>query len=75
VWYYADAGPALGLVMYGETRATIGVLEAPGDASPVGLACCAGWDAGGLAVWRLVVRGAELRGRWIIVDREFRPAG
>jgi hypothetical protein len=74
MWYYASAGPALGLLMFGIVLNAINVLEAPNDSVPVGTATCDGLDAAGVAVWRLVVRGAELRGRWIVVDREFRPA-
>jgi hypothetical protein len=40
---------------------------------PVGMACCTGWDPAGLAVWRLTVEGDDVPGRWVIVDREFRP--
>jgi hypothetical protein len=32
-----------------------------------------GWDERGVAVWRMTVHGAEVPGRWIVVDREFRP--
>jgi len=74
MWYYANAGPVFGLVMLGETCKTIGVLEDPGDAMTVGTALCVGRDAAGVALWRLVIRGAELRERWIVFDRQFRPA-
>jgi hypothetical protein len=37
------------------------------------MACCIGWDPAGLPVWRLTVEGDDVPGRWIIVDREFRP--
>ena len=40
---------------------------------PIGMAKCIGWDPDGLAVWRLTVEGDDVPGRWIIVDREFRP--
>jgi hypothetical protein len=74
MWYFASAGPALGLLMFGSVRNAISVLEAPGDAVPVGTAICVSSDAAGVAAWRLVIRGVELPGRWIVVDREFRPA-
>jgi hypothetical protein len=74
LWYCSTAGPALGLVMFGETSKVINVLESPGDRAPVGTAICIGLDGGKVAIWRLTVRGAELPGRWIILDREFRPA-
>ncbi len=74
MWYYASTGPALGLLMFAAVRNPIGILEAPDDAVPVGTAICVGSDAAGMAVWRLSIRGAELPERWIVVDREFRPA-
>ncbi len=74
MWYYASAGPTIGFLMFGAVRNPVNVLEAPDDSVPVGTARCDGLDAAGVAVWRLVVRGAELRGRWIVMDREFRPA-
>jgi hypothetical protein len=36
---------------------------------PIGMASCTGWDAAGLAVWRLTVEGVDVSGRWIIVDK------
>ncbi len=73
-WYYASAGPAIGLLMFGAARNTISVLEIPDDAVPVGTPICVSLDAAGVAVWRLMIRGVKLPGRWIVVDREFRPA-
>ncbi len=40
---------------------------------PIGMALGSGRTDDGLAIWRLIVRGAEVPGRWIIVDREFQP--
>jgi hypothetical protein len=74
MWYYAGAGPALGLLMFGIVRNEISVLESPDDLKSVGTALCCGLDAAGVALWRLMIRGAELHGKWIVVDREFRPA-
>jgi hypothetical protein len=28
----------------------------------------------GLAVWALTIGGRAIAGRWVIIDREFRPA-
>jgi hypothetical protein len=61
-----------GPVRYGQVPGSIGVLDSP-DAMPIGMANCTGWDPAGLAVWRLTVEGDEVPGRWIIVDRKFRP--
>jgi hypothetical protein len=38
------------------------------------MANCLGRDPAGLAVWRLTVNGDDVPRRWVIVDREFRPA-
>jgi hypothetical protein len=50
---------------------SIGVLESPDRFMPIGQASCFRWDAAGLAVGRLTVRGEELPGEFIVVDREF----
>jgi hypothetical protein len=41
----------------------------------IGLALAIGRSDEEVEVWELTVRGAELPGRWVVVDREFRPAG
>jgi hypothetical protein len=60
--------------MFRDAPNTLGILEEPNDPAPIGTALYAGRDVGGLATWRLLVRGVELAGLWIVVDREFRPA-
>jgi hypothetical protein len=72
--YYVDVGPARGPLRYGEVPGAVGVLEALDKPMPVGMALCIGWDRAGLAVGTRTVRGAELPGRWLVIDREFRPA-
>jgi hypothetical protein len=67
--HVSTAGP----VRHGQIPGSIGVLEAPDKPMPVGMADCTGWDPAGLTVWSLTAEGAEVPGRWIIVDREFRP--
>jgi hypothetical protein len=64
---------ATGPVRYNQVPFSIGVLEAPDKPMPIGMASPVGRTEGGLAVWRLVIRGADVPGRWILVDREFRP--
>jgi hypothetical protein len=64
---------AAGPVRYGQLPGSIGVLEAPDQPMPIGMAICTGWNPDGLAVWPLTVHGAEVPGRWVIVDRVFRP--
>jgi hypothetical protein len=52
----------------------IGVLQARDNHGPIGMAPPIGWDVAGAAVWRLTAHGAGVPGRWIVVDRESRPA-
>jgi hypothetical protein len=74
VRYFTNAGPARGPLLYGTTPEAIGVLDAPGKLIPIGIAQCIGQDAAGLALWSLSVHGADMPGRWVVVDREFHPA-
>ena len=74
MWYCADIGPSVGLLMFEDSMRRINVLEDFDESSPVGTASRLGSDQAGLAVWRLNVRGAELGGRWIVMDRHFVPA-
>jgi hypothetical protein len=60
-----------GLVYYRQLSGSIGVLEAPDHGMPIGMANCAGWNPDGLAVWRLTIHGADVPGRWVIIDRRF----
>jgi len=63
-----------GSVRYGDVPGSIGVLEALDKFMPVGEASCRTHDENGLAVWTLRIGKQEIPGRWIIVDREFRPS-
>jgi hypothetical protein len=47
------------------------VVLAPDD-GVIGMAFGAGRTDDGLALWQLVVHGADVPGRWVIVNREFR---
>jgi hypothetical protein len=53
----------------------IGVLKAPDNFMPVGMTFGVSRTDEGLETWRLVVHGAEVPGRFVIVDREFRSVG
>jgi hypothetical protein len=46
----------------------------PDDTEPIGTALCVGSGAKEIALWRLIVQGIVLPHRWIVVDRQFRPA-
>ena len=74
MWYRADVGPSVGLLMFDDSMRRIDVLAEPGDVASVGTASRLGSDPAGLAVWRLKVHGVDLAGRWIVIDRQFVPA-
>ena len=70
--YFTNAsGP--GPVRYGQLPGSIGVLEAPDKPMPIGMASAIGRTEGGLAVWSLNVDGADVPGRWVIIDGRFVP--
>jgi hypothetical protein len=73
--YFANIGPACGLFLYCEAIAAIGVLEAPDNHLPIGVALPVRRHPSGTALWRLEVRGAELPGLWYVFDRRFESAG
>ena len=70
--YFTNAsGP--GPVRSGRLPGSIGVLEALDKPMPIGIASELGRTEGGLAVWGLNVQGADVPGRWLIIDRRFVP--
>jgi hypothetical protein len=78
--YYTNVGPVRGPVLKDTVPGAkdtvpgaIDVLEALDKPVPIGMALCTGRDTTGIAVWRLAVHNAMVPGRWIVVDREFRP--
>jgi hypothetical protein len=72
--YFTDAGPVRGPLLHGIWPDAIGVLEALDRPMPIGLALRVGVDAAGRSVWELVIHDEVVPGRWVVVDREFRPA-
>jgi hypothetical protein len=68
--YYATASKK-GRVRYGQISHTIGVGESDGYPMPVGQANQVAKTAEGLALWALRVKGADVPGRFIIVDGAF----
>jgi hypothetical protein len=70
--YFTNCDPESGPILDRDFPLAIGVL-AEGELMPVGMALGAGGTDDGPAIWRLTVHGADVPGRWIIVDREFRP--
>jgi hypothetical protein len=72
--YFANVGPVKGPLRYRALpTGSIGVLESPTNHMPIGQASCRTWDENSLAVWTLTIGGQPLEGRWVIIDREFRP--
>jgi hypothetical protein len=71
--YHANIIPR-GPIRYRDVPGSIGVLEAPDQFMPIGQAHCKTWDENGLGVWVLTIGGQVIPGRWVIIDREFRPA-
>ena len=63
-----------GPVKYGQVPGSISVHDSLDDPMPIGIASCCGWGVDGLAVWTLRVGRQEIPGRWVIIDREFKPA-
>jgi len=53
---------------------SIGVLEALDKFMPIGEAYCVTLGENGLAVWTLRLGKEEIAGRWVVIDRELRPA-
>jgi hypothetical protein len=50
------------------------IIEAPLNPMLIGDATCRPWDENGAAVWTIRIGKEEMPGRWVMVDREFRPA-
>jgi hypothetical protein len=71
--YYANFGPARGPLIYNDALIAIRVTKRRGRAM-IGMALCVGADGEGRAVWQLSIPRAELPGRWVVIDREFRRA-
>ena len=57
----------------GQLPGSIGALEALDRPMPIKIASEIGRTEGGLAVWSLNVDGADVPGRWVIIDRRFVP--
>src|SRR5262245_43255088 len=68
--YFANLSGS-GAVRNRDVPGAIGVLEALGKPMPIGMASQVGRTEGGSAVWRLTIQGADVPGRWVIIDRQF----
>jgi hypothetical protein len=60
-----------GVVKNGQLPSTIGVHKSPNSPRPIGEARYRGRDGRGVAWWALTVRGNELPGLWVIIDKRF----
>jgi hypothetical protein len=71
-----DVAPisAAGSIRTGWLPESLGVIEAPDKPMPIGMASAIGRTEGGLAVWSLNADGADVPGRWVIIDRRSVPA-
>jgi hypothetical protein len=73
--YFSDVGPRSGPFLRRDVKGRIvWVMESPVRGAVIGTARPCGWDKEAAQLWKLTVRGADLPGRWIVVNREFRPA-
>jgi hypothetical protein len=72
--YYTNVGPKSGPILHRDGHDAIGVLQAPDNHWPIRMALGWCWDAEGRSTYKLTVHGAERPGRWIVVDRQSRPA-
>jgi hypothetical protein len=60
-----------GTIEYGECPDVLGVLEAPDNPMPIGMAFQPGRTAEGLALFRLVIGGEKIPGRGVCRARQF----
>jgi hypothetical protein len=73
--YFSDDGPRSGPFLRRDVKGRIvGVMESKVRGAVIGTARPCGWDKEAAQLWKLTVHGAEVPGRWVVVDREFRPA-
>jgi hypothetical protein len=70
--YFTASGPKHGPFLWRDAwGVAVGVLGARDGRIPIGVATPVGCGAGGVATWRLIVRGQDVDGLWIVVGREF----
>ena len=72
--YVTSAGPDHGALLRRDVAGTIEVLEALGEATPVGTAFCIGANPAGVALWRLSIRGRDVPEARVVLHRSFRSA-
>jgi hypothetical protein len=73
--YCTNQGPKRGPFLYCDAQdSSVSVMEWPGAGRPVGRAVSTSWAWGGAALWKLVIGGSVLPGRYVIRDRRFTRA-
>ena len=73
--YCTNAGPKRGPFLDRDAQDwAISVLECPGADRPVGRAWPTSWAHDGAALWKLIIGGSVLPGRFVIHDRRFARA-
>jgi hypothetical protein len=74
--YRTTSGPERGPFMVRDSLGdVIGVIDDnSGRPWPIGVALPAGRDHDGVQLWKLILDGVALPGRWVVVDRRFWPA-
>jgi hypothetical protein len=73
--YFSQAGPRFGPFLRQDVEGrVIDVTGSPVRGTSIGTAQPCGWAAEAAQLWKLTVRGAELPGRWVLINRAFRPA-
>ena len=68
--YFSNVGGP-GPVRYRQIPRSVAVLDRLHGGTPIGKASADGRTDDDLAVWSLHVDGADVPGRWLIVDRRF----
>jgi hypothetical protein len=72
--YFVNIGPVQGPYLDRDVPVVTDVLLARNDLVPIGIAYYLGLNADGVSLWKLNINGEWVPGRYVVVDREFRPA-
>jgi hypothetical protein len=70
---HTDQAPKTGPLLWRRDLGIRDVLLSPRNRSTIGRASSVGRTVGGIALWRLTVRGAKLTGEWIVLGQESLP--
>jgi hypothetical protein len=71
--YFTNIGPERGPILYRDHLDAIGVLSAPDNHLPIGMALGNRRGDQGRQLYRLYLHhGGDLPGLWVVVDQEFR---